>query len=149
MIELKKKVAYLQGLAEGLNIEKNSKEGKLFTAMMEVLDQIAEAISDLAEDQADMEEYLEAIDQDLGDLEKDYYGDDGCECDECDEYEEDSEDECEDYIEVECPKCHDIVRFEASILDDDDIIEVTCPNCDEVVYVNDDGLEMEEDKENN
>lgn len=144
MIELKKKVAYLQGLAEGLSLENDSKEGKLFTAMMEILDEMAEAISDLAEDQVDLEEYMEAIDQDLGDLEEDYYGE-TCDCDECDD--EDDEFEDMDYVEVECPKCHDIVRFESSILDDDDIIEVTCPNCDEVVYINDDSLVMEEDGE--
>lgn len=146
MFELKNKISYLQGLAEGLGFDKNSREDKLFAAILEVLDEMTQAISDLAEDQVDLEEYMEAIDQDLGDLEEDYYGE-SCDCEECEDDSEDDEYEDMDYVEVECPKCHDIVRFDSSILDDDDIIEVTCPNCDEVVYINDDSLVMEEDSE--
>jgi len=146
-MELKEKIAYLQGLAEGLALDESTKEGKMFIAIMEVLDEMAQAVEDLASDQDDLEQYIEAVDEDLGDLEDEVYGDDEDACDCCD-HDEDDDDFAEgSFVEVECPKCHDIVRFEASILEDEDVIEVTCPNCDEVVYVNEDSdiLSMEDE----
>jgi len=143
-MELKEKIAYLQGLAEGLSLDDTTKEGKMLIAMLDVLEEMAQAIEDLASDQDDLEQYIEAVDEDLGDLEDDFYGEDDC-C--CDDEEDDDDFEEGSFVEVECPKCHDIVRFEASILEDDDVIEVTCPNCDEVVYVNDDNLSMEEEND--
>ena len=143
MSELKSRVAYLQGLAEGLSLEPNSKEGKLFSAIIGVLDDIVHEVEEMSEKQVELESYIEAIDEDLGDLEENVYEDD----DEYDFDEEDYEDDEDDmdegsYVEIECPKCHDVVRFDSSILEDEDAIEVTCPNCDEVVYVNDDTLVM-------
>ena len=41
------KVAYLKGLAEGLGLDKDSKEGKLFAAIIDVLDDMALEIEDL------------------------------------------------------------------------------------------------------
>lgn len=162
MNELKKKVAYLQGLAEGLDLDKDSKEGKMFGAVMDVLEEVVNEMDKMAKQQEELENYMDAIDEDLGDLEQEVYGDDDDyddedededEDDDDDDYEDDDEDEddecrCEgNYVEVECPKCHDIVRFDSSILADEDVIEVTCPNCDEVVYVNDDEDRLTMEKE--
>lgn len=144
-MELKEKIAYLRGLASGLDLDETGKEGKMFATIMDVLEEMAQAIEDLASDQDDLEQYIEAVDEDLGDLEDEVYEDEEDECDCCEE----DEDEFEEgsFVEVQCPKCHDIVRFEASILEDEDVIEVTCPNCDEVVYVNEDSLSMEGEEE--
>jgi phage FluMu protein Com len=148
MSELKERIAYLKGLSEGLSLDKESKEGKLFNALIEVLEESTIAIDEIANNQIELEKYIEAVDEDLGEIEDDIYGededddeyDDNCEC--CD-------DDCDcNYIELECPKCHDIIRYESSILEDDDVLEVTCPNCDEVIYINEDTLEMEKDKDN-
>lgn len=153
---LKEKIAYLQGLAEGINLDKESKEGKLFTAVVDVLDEIALAIEGINLNQNEVESYLEALDEDLGDLEDDIYGEDGeyifADNDEDDvDYEEDDgyDDECDDeecdcdsYVEVACPHCLSVINFESSILEDGDTLEITCPNCDEVIFVNDDNLEM-------
>ena len=38
---ISEKVAYLKGLMEGLNIDEQTNEGKLFTAIVDVLDEIA------------------------------------------------------------------------------------------------------------
>ena len=37
-MEILEKVAYMKGLAEGLGLDTKSKEGKLFTIMMDILD---------------------------------------------------------------------------------------------------------------
>jgi len=122
---LKEKISYLQGLAEGLNIEDASKEGRVLSGIIDVLEDMAEQIEDIEEAHIDLEDYVESIDEDLYELEGDVFGDDAD----------------DDLVEVECPNCQETVCFEAEIMDDEDLIEVTCPNCDEVVYVNDEEIE--------
>ncbi len=124
MKDLRKKVAYLQGLAEGLKINSDPNEGRVISNIIEVLDDFAVSIKEIHNTQAELESYLESIDEDLYDLEEEIYVDESHEDD-------------DDYIEVKCPKCQELVSFDAEVLDDDDVIEVTCPNCDEVVFVND------------
>ncbi|KNZ70706.1 hypothetical protein Tfer_0384 [Thermincola ferriacetica] len=123
MTNLKKRVAYLQGLAEGMDIDDGSKEGRILAGIIDVLGEMAEQIEDIEAAQSDLEDYVESIDEDLYNLEGDVHGAD-----------------IEEYMEVECPNCGQIVCFDAGIVDDEDLIEVTCPNCDEVVYVNDEEI---------
>lgn len=132
MQELRKKVAYLRGLMDGMELEEQSKEARIFREMIDVMEKMAEAIDNLQEDYEELEEYLESIDEDLYDLEDEIY--DGQE-------DEDEDDEDENCIEVDCPKCHEVVCFETDILNDEDVIEVTCPNCDTVVFINEAGEE--------
>ena len=47
---ISEKVAYLKGLAEGLNLDTDSKEGKLIAAIIDVLDDMAEKFADVEED---------------------------------------------------------------------------------------------------
>jgi len=124
MGELKSKVAYLQGLSAGLELNQDSKEGKLLKGIIEVLDQFADTVGELEQGQEQLEDYIESIDEDLYQLEDEYYQDNTC----CDD----------EFLEVDCPKCGETVCFDADILEDDDVVEVTCPNCDEVVFINDD-----------
>ncbi|KAF1086546.1 hypothetical protein SPSYN_00265 [Sporotomaculum syntrophicum] len=121
MSDLKSKVAYLQGLANGMNVEDDSKEGKLLGGIIDVLDQFADSFSELEESQEQLEEYIETLDEDLYTLENDLHDED-----------------LEEYMEADCPGCGETVLFHPSVIDDEDTIEVTCPNCDEVVFVNDD-----------
>jgi len=141
MDSLKSRVAYLQGLAAGIDLPESSKEGRLLHGIIDVLQDFAEALEGLEEAQEQLEDYVESIDEDLYTLEEDL---NECECDEDD-----------DYVEVNCPGCGETVMFHSDILEDDDVIEVTCPNCDEVVFINDDTYasgdepEMLENKEEN
>ena len=133
MKDLQKRIAYLQGLAKGVELEE-SKEGKLINEILCVMEDMADHILYLKDTQEDLEDYLESMDNDLSEIEEDFYGD---------------EDD-EDMVEVTCPNCHEKVYFDSAILDDDDYIEVTCPECDTVVFVNsdeDEDFEDEEDKE--
>ncbi|NHM27818.1 AraC family transcriptional regulator [Desulfofundulus sp. TPOSR] len=125
MEDLKSRVAYLQGLSAGMDLEKESKEGRLLSSIIDVLGDFASSFNELQEAQEQLEDYLESIDEDLYSLEDEIYdGRPGMDDD--------------DYMEVECPRCGEIVCFDRDIVDDEDVIEVTCPNCDEVVFVNDD-----------
>ena len=132
---LKERVAYLEGLAEGMDLGK-SKEGKLISEFLGVLEDMVDYIDAVAESQEDLESYVESMDSDLSDLEDDFYG------------EEEDED---DFVEVTCPNCGEEVCFDSDILYDEDLIEVTCPACGAVVFVNGDedadDLDDEEDED--
>lgn len=135
MRDLKARVAYLQGLSAGMNIETESKEGRILTNVIEVLDDFATTIKEMEEAHDQLENYLESIDEDLFHLEEDVYNDEA-------EASEEGE-----YLEVDCPRCGEVVCFESDVLEDEDTIEVTCPNCDEVVFVNDDTFQAADEPE--
>lgn len=128
MKDISEQVSYLQGLAEGLNVVDGSPQGKIINGMLNVLDDMANSISNMERDLEEFKEYVESIDDDLYELEETLVTD---------------EDDDDDYIEMECPRCGEQVYFEADVLDDDDVIEVMCPNCNEVVFINDGSFDFE------
>ncbi|MFO7160430.1 MAG: zinc ribbon domain-containing protein [[Clostridium] cellulosi] len=111
------KVAYLKGLVEGLGVDESSKEGRIIKAIVEVLDDMALSVSDIEDGLSELSEQVDAIDEDLEDLEKDFYGDD-----------DDDDDDDTDYYEVTCPKCGEKVYLDEELLSDG---EISCPNCGE------------------
>ena len=118
------KVAYLKGLAEGLGLDAESKEGKLFAAIIDVLDEMAEEILDLVEEMADIEEGLDAVSDDLSEVEEALYELEDEFVDDDDEGEEDEE----DCFMTPCPACEEEIFFDETVLEDG---EVVCPNCGE------------------
>ncbi|MDU2197255.1 MAG: zinc ribbon domain-containing protein [Peptostreptococcaceae bacterium] len=125
---LYEEVAYLKGLAEGLEISKETKEGKVIHKIVEVLESFADVIVDLEEEQADLIEYVESIDEDLADMEEDIYED---------EDEDSDEDSDFSYVEMECPNCGDLVDIDEDLLYNDEI-DVICPNCQAIILSSDD-----------
>lgn len=112
---ISEKTAYLKGLLAGLSIDESKPEGKLLTAVVDTLDAMAQEVAGLTSETEHLEDYLDEIDYDLGNLEADYYeawddeddedydDEDYCYCDECDEedcenctFAEDDEDEDSD-----------------------------------------------------
>ena len=121
MEELLKNVSYLKGLAEGLKLEEKSDEGKVLIKIIDCLDEIVENMYDLAADQEDLFDQVDAIDEDLSEVEDIVYDDE--------EY--DDEDDDFEYFEVECPNCHEVVYIDEDYFDDDK--PIVCPNCDEEI----------------
>ncbi len=74
MGNIKERVAYLQGLTQGLNISLHSAEGKLLIHIVDVLDDMAEAINDICMEQEDLKTYVGSMDDDLVNLEEEVYG---------------------------------------------------------------------------
>ena len=68
-MKMTEKVAYIRGLAEGLELDENKKEVKVLNAMLELLDDMAATVSELEEGYQDMADQLDEVDADLGDLE--------------------------------------------------------------------------------
>ena len=117
-MEISEKVAYLKGLAEGLNLDTDSKEDKLIAAIIDVLDDMAEKFAEVDDELCDVEDGLDAVSDDLSDVEETLYfalDDD-----------EDEDDEEEDCFVTTCPECEEEVFFDETVLEDG---EVTCPNC--------------------
>ena len=121
---ISEKVAYLKGLAEGLNIDtEKSKEGKLINVMIGILEEIGLAIEDLEENSLALGEEIDVLSDDLADVEAVVFDDE----DE-DDYDEDEEEEFDDdWFEVECPNCDEVL-----VVDEDALEEgyIKCPNCE-------------------
>lgn len=123
MKDIRTKVAYLHGLAEGLEIEDTSPEGRILSSMLDVLSEMADQITELKEAQEELAEYVEDVDYDLGELEDSVYGD------------EDEDDHChvsgvteedDGVFTVTCPRCGKTVAIGAC---DEDGDQVVCPVC--------------------
>lgn len=138
------KAAYLKGLAEGLNLDKDTVEGKLIGALIDIVGDLAKAQSETDEDLEYLNDYIEEIDEDLGALEEDVYdideddcdcdcccGDDDCDCDCC----------CDGDMEFEvtCPSCGETIVFDGLTDPEEDMV---CPNCKEKIL-----YDIDEDEE--
>ena len=129
-MNINKETAYLKGLLEGYELDSNKKETKLFQKMLDLIDEMADHITALEADNAELREYIEELDHDLGAVEEDLYM-----TDEDDEYyddEDEDEEEFDDdseYYELECPSCGEVVCFDDSLEPD----ELVCPACGEKI----------------
>ena len=127
------KVAYLKGLADGLAIDtEKSKEGKLISVIIDILEEMGMSIEDLEENTTALGEELDAVSDDLADVEELLYEDDDDE-DEDDECCCDEDDE-DDFFEVECPNCQE------PLVIDEDVLEagvIECPSCHSQFAVSD------------
>lgn len=122
---LYEKVAYLRGLAEGLEIDDSTKEGKLLKSMIVVMEDMVDAINENTEEIEEISSYVEIIDEDLSEMEDIVYDEDD---DEDDYY----DDEDFEYIELVCPSCGEEISVGRELIDDG---EVFCPNCEEKIEI--------------
>ena len=146
---ISEKVAYLKGLADGLDLqEKPSKEGKLIAKIIDILEDVGFAVEDLEVEVEALTDEVESVAEDLSDVETMVFED---------WEDEDDEDACgggcccsalddDDFFEIECPSCGEDIVIDESILD---IGEVTCPNCGDKFSMDlvDEAEAEDEDKE--
>ena len=111
---ISEKVAYIKGLMEGMKIDTESNEGKLFAAILDVLDDVAFEIEDLADEVMELGDGMDVISDDLADVEDVIFD------------EEDEDDDEEECFATTCPECEEEVFFDETVLEDG---EVVCPNC--------------------
>ena len=119
---LSEKSAYLKGLMDGLNLSKETPEGKMISGIVDLLQDMTSSISDLEENAIAVSDELDEIEDDLDAIEEFLM-------------DEDDEDEDED----------DVVDFsdddgEDFDYDEDTTYEVTCPKCGEVIEVDEETL---------
>ncbi len=131
------KVAYLKGLMDGMNLDKDSNEYKLFAAVADVLTELAENAADLETGLCELNDQVDEIDDDLGCVEEIIYGDeeDDCDCD-CDCCDDDDCDCC--CYSVKCPSCDEVIELDDCDLEDGVIF---CPSCNEKLEFDFDDVE--------
>ena len=120
-MDICEKIAYIKGLAEGLNLDETTKEGKILAAVIDLLGDITSEICEIEDGCDELMEQIDAVDEDLSTVEDIIYGDDDddCDCDDCCD--------CDDEVyEIECPACHDTIYLDEEMLDNEGM---TCPNC--------------------
>lgn len=133
------KVAYVKGLAEGYGYDDSTKEGKLLSAILDILEDIAHDVEDLEQNNWELGEAIDQVSDDLSDLEDIVYDED-----------EDEEDECAGccgcdgdveptFYEVTCPKCGNTITIDEDVLD---LGSIECPSCGESLEF--DGVEEDE-----
>ena len=97
--------------------------------MLDVIDDLALTVSDLEDELALLTEQVDAVDEDLDDLEQFVY-------------EEDFDDDCccedDDVYEVDCPACGETVYFDG---EDIDAGFAACPACGEKLEFELDGCD--------
>ena len=120
------KVSYLKGLAEGLGIDDTTKEGKMISAIIDVLDDIALTLIDVDEELNDVADVMTDVEEAVSLLEDEVYGEeDCCDCDDCccdcDDFED-------DMYEITCPKCENSITVDFAVIQQG---VIPCPNCGE------------------
>ena len=136
-MEITEKVAYLKGLAEGMELNTEKKEGKLLSAIIDVLEDIALELSDIEDAQEELGDGLDAVSDDLEDVEDLLYGED----DEDEDYVLDDLGEDEECYATTCPVCEETIYFDESVLEDGGVV---CPNCGEKLEFDLENLDDEE-----
>lgn len=112
---ISEKVAYLKGLAEGLDLDtQKSKEAKLISVMIGILEEIGLSLEDLEENAFALGEEIDVLSDDLADVEDIVYD------------EEEDEEYDDDWFEVECPTCEKTLMIDEDALDEG---VVECPSC--------------------
>jgi len=147
MSRISEKVAYLDGLMDGMNI-KDDKYAKLFTAIVDTLDVIAEEISDDEDILDDLEDSVDEIFENLDEYDELLFDDEDDEDKDEDETDDefDPEDLEDDFYEVVCPNCGETIYFDEDMLDSPD--GLICPNCNEPIDLRiPEKLSDEEDKD--
>jgi len=114
-MNLTEKTAYLKGLIEGMDLNKDDKCTRIFKEIVGILEDMAISVCDLDDEVETLNGIVDEIDEDLGEIEEFVYGDD----DKDDDFNED------DYDEVECPECGTLVYID----DDCDLDDLECPEC--------------------
>ena len=128
------KVAYLKGLIEGMGIDTKSEQGKLFSVITDILEDLASDINDIEENAYDLAEEIDALSDDLADVEDiiyDYEDDDEndsrCSC--CSAAGDGDEPEPM-FFELTCPACDKTITVDEDVLN---LGSIQCPNCGEMM----------------
>lgn len=123
MSYISEKVAYLDGLADGLGIE-DEKQGKLLRGIIDVLSAIAEELEEQDESLDDLSGCIDQLYDEIDQIDESLFSDD----DEEDAFDED------DFLEVVCPSCGETIYFDEEMLDAEE--GLICPSCNEPVSIN-------------
>ena len=138
---MSEKAAYLKALMDGLELDTEKAEGKMISAIVDLLGDVTRRLTDIEETTIAISDELDEIEEDLDAIEdfimaeddddEEWEFDDEDEWDDDEEYDEgfDFGDEDSTIYEVECA-CGEIINFDEDVLEQG---SMTCPNCGETL----------------
>ncbi|WP_176560173.1 CD1247 N-terminal domain-containing protein [Brevibacillus dissolubilis] len=146
MEHLDKRISYLRGVIDGMDLDQTSMENRILVDLIDLLDEVSTELKSVHTRVDEVEDYVEAVDEDLSDMEYLLYDD------EDDDLYEDVDDDCEEYYLVDEDGEHyydlddseDAYVYESRHVrgrdsrDDvsfDRSYEIECPTCREVVFL--------------
>jgi len=114
-------VAYLKGLAEGMELGKEKKEEKILHAIIELMESIATEIAEIRDTIAELDEEIAELGDDVEMI---------CEEILSEDIDLDDMDDLSDpvFFDVTCPKCGNEIVIDEDILAQESI---DCPSCGE------------------
>lgn len=127
MSYLSERISYLGGLAEGMEIGNETKEGRFLLALVSVMKEMVETIDEIEEKNEELLDYVQVLEEKILD-------ESGLE-DDTEEY----ENLCERFFAVECPECGEVVYFDQNMADSDNVL--ICPECNAPIKDPDDDEE--------
>ena len=150
---ISEKAAYLKGLMDGLNLDTEKAEGKMISAIVDLLGDVTRRLTDVEETTIAISDELDEIEEDLDAIEDYILDEDEDEYDDFDD--EDDYDEYEDYeegfdfgdedttiYEVKCA-CGNIIDFDEEVLESGSIV---CDKCGETLEFTFDDEDDEDDQ---
>lgn len=111
---MKEKISYIKGLLEGLKSEKDSKELTIMSNVLEIISEMANSLEEIKKNLKELNEYIETVDKDLGELENHIYPE-------------------EEFNEIECPHCGEKFVYEKNEEGNGDE-EISCPICHKSIF---------------
>ncbi len=114
-MDLNAKAAYIRGLMTGMEFDPNSKNGRIISAMMDLLEEMAATVTEHDNALDQVYDELDAMDEDMDDLTSALF-----------DLDEDEEEDDDAEYEVTCPNCGVVTT-----VDEDTLMnrELVCPNC--------------------
>ncbi len=150
------KAAYLKGLVEGLGVEPESRDGKLWGTLCDLVSDMAHEIEDLqmenldfAEELDDMSEAVDSLEDVVYDLDSPYDVEDedddgdysGCGCGCCGRCDEDDYDDYDDYDDEDDSEEDDEYDDDEELEYDGVMYDVICPGCEEEICFDEETLD--------
>ncbi len=131
---LSERSAYLKGLMEGLQLDSEKPEGKMIRAIVDMLEDVANAVSEVEENARNVSDELDLIEEELDTLGGLVFDED-----------DDDDFEYDDSLyEIKCPTCGEVVTLDETMLEEGSMV---CPQCGELLEFDpDDVLEEEDEK---
>lgn len=129
------RVAYLKGLFEGLDIDTEKKEGKLLAGIISAMEELAEAVTDLKQQNEELLDELDDVYEEISAVTEDFLAVE-------DEDEDAALEADEDLYQVVCPTCGEVLYLDQDMLETGSIV---CGACGEELEFDLSGLDNSEE----
>ena len=121
----REKVAYLRGMAEGMELKAEGRD-KLLLAMIGALEDMASCIDENSESIVEMDDSLDDVYDEIDEVNETIDAMLGVDDDDDDDYDDD-----DDFVEFNCPHCGETVVFDQEMIESEN--ELICPKCNKPI----------------